>query len=52
MNQDTDRDGKIDTAAMALFEAFGTQYGTDFAGSLAVFVRQIATVVVDSLEEK
>lgn len=45
------KEDKVGAVAAAVYELFGTPYGSEFAGHLALLCRDIATVAVDTLEE-
>ena len=44
------RQDKIDAGAAAVYELYGTSYGTDFAEIVARTAVAVATVVVDTIE--
>jgi len=41
---------KVQTVSAAFYEAFGTDYGTPFAGHLAGLCTELAKIAVDVLE--
>jgi hypothetical protein len=41
---------KVASVAMAIYTLFGTPYGSEFAGHLALLSTEIAKVAVDTLE--